>query len=84
MREHNGNLDPAAGAQHLERHIIAVPTNAQIDTCRTKLQLAKDHFVKERRQAWVAQANFAASRVEFEPAERDGKTGSVPDQSVEN
>jgi hypothetical protein len=31
MCEHDGHLDPAAGAYHLQRHVIAVTTNAKID-----------------------------------------------------
>jgi len=31
MREHDGNLDPATGAHHFQRHVIAVTTNTKID-----------------------------------------------------
>jgi hypothetical protein len=31
MGEHDGNLDPATRAQHLQRNVIAVTPNAKID-----------------------------------------------------
>jgi len=72
MREHNGNLDPAAGAQHLERHIVAVSDeNAKIDTCGTKLHSSRRiTSLRNAGRRGLRSANFAASRVEFEPERR--------------
>src|SRR6202790_4656560 len=67
VRQHDRHLDLAARTQHLQRHLVAVTVNTEIDARRPKLQIAQQHFVEEGRQARVAQPNLAALGVKFEP-----------------
>src|SRR4051812_20299473 len=61
-RQNDGYLNPAAGAQHLQRHILAVTANPQIDAGRAEMQIAQHHFVEKSRQARVAEADFTPGR----------------------
>src|SRR5450759_1575543 len=70
MREHDRHLDPAAGAQDLERHLVAVAADPKVDAGRSQFQFSQHHFVEKRRQTRVAQADFAALGVKFEPERR--------------
>src|SRR5665213_1962662 len=65
-RHHDRYLDLAVGAQYLERDLVAMAANPQVDAGWTKPQITQHHFVEEGRQPRIAQANFAALGVEFE------------------
>src|SRR5262245_66250901 len=69
-REHDRDLDLAAAAQDLHRHILAMAPDAQIDGRFAKLQSAQDHFIEEGWKARIAQPDLGAFRVEFEPKRR--------------
>ena len=43
----------------IERDRVAVAAHPQIDARGTELQIAQDHLVEERRQARIAQPDFA-------------------------
>src|SRR5579864_976383 len=62
----NRNLDLAPCSHHLQRHVIAMPPDPKIRAGGAQLQITKDNLVEKGRQAWIAQTNFAVTRVEFE------------------
>jgi hypothetical protein len=70
VRQHNRHLDLSTSAQHLERYIVTVPADPDIDAGLSQLQVAQDDFIEECRQAWIAQADIAATGVEFQPERR--------------
>ena len=67
MGQHDRYLDLPALAQHLERHVVAVAADPQVHARVLQSQLAQDHFVEKGRQARIAQADFTALGIEFEP-----------------
>src|SRR6266404_4417132 len=70
VRHDNRNLDLAACAQDFQRDLVAMAAHHEIDAGTAKLQIAHDHLVEERRQAWVTQTNFATLSIEFKPERR--------------
>jgi hypothetical protein len=77
VRQHDRHLDLAARAQHLQRYLIAVAANPKIDAGRAKLQIAQHHLVEERRQARIAQADFAARASNSSPSAASSSVNGV-------
>src|SRR3982075_2818068 len=61
--------DRAFLAQHLERDIVVVPAQHQIDARLPEPQVAQEYRIQECRQARIAQPDLVGVRIEFE-AER--------------
>jgi hypothetical protein len=54
-----------------------VAVNTEVDAGRPELKIAQHNFVEKRWQARIAQSDFAAPRVEFEPSDASRSVNGV-------
>jgi hypothetical protein len=59
-------LHAALGLQNLERNLVTVPADPEVDAGRAELEILQGHLVEKRRDPRLAQADFTAPRFEFE------------------
>src|ERR1700694_2413462 len=64
--QHDRYLDLTARAQYFQRAILAMPANPEVDARGPQSHIAEHHFIEERRQPRIAQADFATLRIAFE------------------
>ena len=59
-------MDLTACAQDIKRNRVRIAAKPEIDARQIEPQIAQRHFLQERGQARIVQANFALAQVEFE------------------
>src|SRR6266481_9944441 len=66
-RRNDRNLQPgAARPQDLERNVVPVAADLDVDARTAELQIAQRHLIEERRQPRIAETHFVMSRIEFQ------------------
>ena len=66
LTEYGGNLNVAAPLHDLDRNLVSVAADFQVDARLVERQIAHYELVQKRGQAWIAKTDFVAGGIEVQ------------------